>query len=109
MGNIGICVDPASATDAGTAITDHGNQAKALLENQFRNVQPASDANPGWKTGPALVDFAHVRHREILSSLTELESIGQKIVEIVQSRVSVDARYADNLQRIEDAVGTMAQ
>ncbi|MEV0333298.1 hypothetical protein [Nocardia sp. NPDC050717] len=104
-----ICIDPATAAQAGTAISTNSSDSRARVETQFDEIAPAAEANDGWKTGPALVDLAFMRKRDILAGLDELESIGQKIVEIVSARVSVDERYATSLDRIGKAVDTMSE
>ncbi|MBW0272940.1 hypothetical protein ATM97_22905 [Nocardia sp. MH4] len=104
-----ICIDPAAATAAGTAISTNSSESRNRVETQFDEIDPAAAANDGWTTGPALVDLAYLRKRDILASLTELESIGQKIVEIVSARTAVDERYATSLDRIGNAVDVMSE
>ncbi|MGW6421098.1 hypothetical protein ACWF82_00330 [Nocardia sp. NPDC055053] len=104
-----ICIDPASATQAGNAISTNSSESRARVEAQFDEIAPASQANDGWKTGPALVDLAYMRKRDILASLDELESIGQKIVQVVTARVAVDESYATSLDRVGKAVDVMSE
>ncbi|MFD4407904.1 hypothetical protein ACFWPH_34630 [Nocardia sp. NPDC058499] len=104
-----ICIDPESARQAGTAISTDSNDSRVRLEQQFDEIAPAQQANDGWQTGAALADFAQMRKTDILSSLAELDSIGQKIVEVVTSRMTVDERYATSLDRVGKAVDAMSQ
>lgn len=104
-----VCIDPATAQQAGVDISTNSNESRTRLEQQFDEIEPARQANEGWQTGPALVDFASARKQDILSSLAELESIGKKIVEIVSARTSVDERYATSLGRIGKAVDSMSE
>ncbi|WP_227983233.1 hypothetical protein [Nocardia spumae] len=47
--------------------------------------------------------------RSVISSLTEVETIGKKSVEVVTTRASVDEKYATGLERIGKAVDSMSQ
>lgn len=104
-----ICIDPESARQAGTAISADSNDSRVRLEQQFDEIEPAQQANDGWQTGVALVDFARMRKTDILSSLAELDGIGQRIVEIVTARTAVDERYATSLDRVGNAVEAMSE
>ncbi|MGQ4614814.1 hypothetical protein [Nocardia sp. R7R-8] len=104
-----VCMDPETARQAGKSISTNSSEARARLEKQFDKVAPAAAANEGWKSGPALVDFAYVRKNDMLSGLQELDSIGQKIVEVVTARVNVDERYAVSLDRIGRAAEVMSE
>ncbi|MBH0776135.1 hypothetical protein [Nocardia bovistercoris] len=104
-----ICVDPDGARQAGAAISANTADSRARVETQFDEAAPAAQANEGWKTGPALVDFAYIRKRDILSCLDELDSIGQKIIETITVRVRVDQSYATSLDRVGKAVDAMSE
>ncbi|MBF6331591.1 hypothetical protein [Nocardia transvalensis] len=104
-----ICIEPEGAKQAGAAISTNSSEAKTRLEARFDEIYPAAQANAGWRTGQALVDFADARKNDILSSLQELDSIGQKIVETVTAKVAVDEHYSDSLSRIGKAVDSMSE
>ncbi len=104
-----VCIDPTTAHQAGVDITTNNNDSRIRVEQQFDEIEPAKQANEGWQTGTALAEFAAARKQDILSSLTELESIGTKIVEVVTARTSVDEKYATSLGRIGKAVDSMFQ
>lgn len=55
-----ICVDPDGARRAGAAISANTADARARVKTQFDEAAPAAQANEGWKTGPARVDFAYM-------------------------------------------------
>ncbi|MGW0004667.1 hypothetical protein ACWDT6_12605 [Nocardia grenadensis] len=104
-----VCIDPEAARQAGTAISTDSNDSRVRLEQHFDEIEPAKQANDGWQTGAALADFAQMRKTDILSSLAELDSIGQRIVEVVTARRAVDERCATSLDRVGKAVDAMSQ
>ncbi|NKY44320.1 hypothetical protein [Nocardia cerradoensis] len=79
-----VCIDPATAQQAGVDISTNSNESRTRVEQQFDEIEPARQANEGWQTGPALV-------------------------EIVSARTSVDERYATSLGRIGKAVDSMSE
>lgn len=56
-----VCTDPEAARQAWTAISTDSNDSRVRLEQQFDEIEPAKQANDGWQTGAALVDFARMR------------------------------------------------
>ncbi|MCX5042117.1 type VII secretion target [Aldersonia sp. NBC_00410] len=99
-----VDIRPEDVAGSGAAVTTGASDAKAAVAGRFDSGQAAADGNPGWRTGPALVEFMASFEREMNDALDSLKTMGDKIVVAAQNYAAVDGRNAEALSRIVTAL-----
>ncbi|ATL66376.1 type VII secretion target [Nocardia terpenica] len=100
MSDDDLSVDPGKLRDIGSQLNDIAAQAVADTNKYFNSQADAAKDNPGFATGPELIEFANRLHTEINGFITDLSANAEKIVQAAQAYQSTDDDYAGVMREL---------
>ncbi|WP_242456026.1 hypothetical protein [Mycolicibacterium sp. P1-18] len=84
-------------------------KAKTETATHFDTQQAAQDGNPGFASGPALMQYATVLQRQMEGFIDDLAANAGKIVTAAQSVETTDADAAQGFNRELAALNGLSQ
>ena len=104
-----INIEPGEVKASGQRLGELATTAKAQTNSYFTSQANAARANPGFATGPRLVEYANKLHNQMNGFIDDLTANGKKIISAAENVAQTDSDTATGFSREMSSLNGLSQ